>query len=352
MRTLLWMAVAMALAALPLGAAEKERPAPARGRDQRFGDRPGGQDQPPQRPPDRRPGRGPDDRQDGPPPGPRPDRPMGPPPGGPGWGAFDPMGRTEIFDAARQAVPLPAEGRKGVDLLEAQFGEELQAAIAEARLKLAKSYVEKVLALVPDAEKPKYQAVADALTARDEAFAAAQKELKTALDLVKTIQDAAQAPREDRRRRFGPPGGSFTSKTDILRTHFVLTDEQRGELERTQREGFDAMRKRTEELFAELRERGGPRDPQAFRRVAQAMRQIREEVEDQTALAVAQLLTAEQKKDYTIACAAIDTCRKKTKEAEEACRTKIVAAVGEEKAAALLGPAPGQVTKPRRTTEF
>lgn len=326
MRKLLWTAVFAALAALPLWAAEKERPAPGGGQDER---RQGGQDQPP-----------------GPPPGPPPDGRMGPPPGGPGGGAFDPMGRTEIFDAARQA--LPTEGTKGVDLLEAQFGEDLQAAITEARLKLTKDYVAKILPLVPDAEKPKYQAVANALTERDDALVAAQKELKGALDLVKTGQGVAPA----RRQRSGPPGGSLTSKTDILRTHFAFTEEQRGEFEQAQREGFDAMRGRTEALFAELRERGGPRDPNAFRRIAQAMRQVREQVEDETAKAISEILTAEQKKDYAVACSAIDICRKRIKEAEETCRKKIVEAVGEEKAAALLGPPPGQVAKPKKTAEF
>lgn len=347
MRKLLWMAVAMALAALPLGAAEKGRPAPGGERAPRFGDGQDGQDRPPGPPPDGRPGRGPGDRQGGPP----PDGRMGPPPGmpgGPGGGGFDAMGRPEIFDAARQAIALPAEARKSVDLLEAQFGDDLQAAITEARLKLAKDYVAKLLALVPEAEKPKYQAAANALTTRDETLAAAQKELKGALDLIKVAQGAAQAPRDERGPRFAPRGGSLTSKTDILRTHFVLTDDQRGELEQAQREGFDAMRERTEALFAELRQRGGPPDPAAFRRIGQAMRLVREEAEDQTAKSIAAVLTPEQRKDYDVACTTIDAWRKKTKDAEAACRTKITEAVGEEKATALLGPPPGQVAKPRK----
>ncbi|HPD13300.1 MAG TPA: hypothetical protein PLE19_00020 [Planctomycetota bacterium] len=348
MRTLLWMAVAAALAAPPSWAAEKGKAAPPGG--ERIGGQQDGPGRPPGPPPEGGPGRAPGDRQGGPPPGGR----MGPPPGGFGGpgGGFDAMSRPEIFDAARQTIALPDDARKGVDQLEMQFNDDLQAAMTEARLKLAKAYVEKLLALVPEADKPKYQAVANALTARDETLAAAQKELKGALDLIKVAQAGAPAARDERRPRFGPPG-SMTSKTDILRTHFTLTDEQRADFDQAQREGFDAMRERTDALFAELRQRGGPPDPTAFRRIGQAMRQVREEIEDQVAKAVAPLLTAEQKKDYETACAAIDAWRKKVKDAEAACRAKIVEAVGEEKAAALLGPPPGQIAKPpKKAAEF
>jgi len=333
MRKLLWMAVAVALAALPLWAAERGGPGP--GERPGVGDKQGGQD-----------------RQPGPPPGPPPGFPMGPPPGGPGGGMLDASGRTEIFDAARQTLTLPAATRKSIDQLDAQFGEGLQAAIAEARQKLSKEYVAKILALLPDEEKPKYEAVAKALAERDEALAAAQKELKAALGEVKTSQGVDKAPRAELRRRFGPPGGSQTSKVDILRTHFVLTEEQQQALGEAQRASFDAMRERTEGLFAGLREKGGPRDPNAFRQVGQAMARIREEIDDGVAKAAVEVLTDEQKKDYATACAAIDLFRKKTKEAEETCRKKIVEAVGEEKANALLGPPPGAIAEPKKATGF
>ena len=261
---------------------------------------------------------------------------------------FDPLGPTVVFDAARQALALPADTRKSIDQLDGQFVEELQAAITEARLKLSKDYVAKVMALLPDEEKPKYEAVAKALTGRDEALAAAQKELKAALDLIKAAQAADPAPRADRRRRGGPPGGSQTSKVDILRTHFVLTGPQQAAVEEAQRESFDAMRERMQGLFAGLRgQPGGNPDPNAFRRMGQAMARIRDEVDDATGKTAAEFLTAEQKKDYATACFAIDTARTKVKVAEEVCRAKIVDAVGVEKANALLGPAPGTLAEPK-----
>ena len=260
--------------------------------------------------------------------------------------------RSEIFDAARKTVQLPDNVKSGVDFLEGVYGDELQAAFTEARRKLSRDYVAKILALLPEAEKPKFGAVAKALDERDEALAAAQKELKVALDLVKVTQGADKARGEDRPRRGGPPGGSMDSKEDILRTHFVLNDRQQGILEAIRRENFDATRRRMEDLFARLRNPGGPPNPDAFREIGQAMRLVREQIDDETAALVAAILAPEQRKDYTTACAAIDTCRKKSKDAEEACRKKIVEAVGDEKATALLGPPPGQVAKPKKTAEF
>ena len=343
MQKLLWMAAIVACVALPLGAAEQVRPGrggPDQGGrpDRRPGDREAGPEQPPGPPPDGGPGRGPGDRQGGP----------GQPPGGPGGGMFGGPARPEFFDAARKTVQLTDNAKSGVDLLEAQFGDDLQTAITQALRKLSRDYVAKILALLPDEEKPKYEAVAKALDERDEALAAAQKELKAALDKVKTTQGADKAPRDDRRRRGGPPGGSMDSKVDILRTHFVLNDQQQEMFEEIRRDDFDAMRQRMDNLFARLRNPGGPRNPDAFRQIGQAMRQIREKIDDETAALVAEVLTVEQKKDYAAACAAIDACRKKTKDAEEAGRKKIVEAVGDEKATALLGPPPGQVAQPKK----
>ena len=385
MRKLMWLAVIVALGALPLSAAQKGRPGgqknpsakqggpgpqqgqpPDGGQDDGFGDKQGGPGQPPGPPPDggqddgfgdKRGGPG---RPPGPPPGPPPDGgfgmppgpPPGPPPGGPGGGPPDAAGRTELFEAAKQTLTLPSEARKGIDQLDAQFRDDLQAAVAEARLKLSKDYVAKVLALLPDDQKPKYQAVAKALSERDEAVAAAQKALKAALAQAKTSQGADQAPRADRGPRGGPPGGSQISKVDILRTHFVLTDEQRQALDQAQRESFDDMRKRTRALFDGLKMHGGPQDPDAFRRVAQAMARIRDEVDDSVAKTAAEFLTDDQKKDYATACAAIDAFRAKAKEAEEACRKKIQDAVGQAKASRLLGPPPGTLAEPKKGTTF
>ena len=332
MRKLLWIAMVVALAAPAAWSGEQPPPGDNAGR------RPGGRQ------------RG--GNQGGPGGGMR---------GGPGGRMFGPGGGmfggqqagTEIFDAATKTLELTDEAKAGVDQLSAQYADELDAAITELRMKMNKDYVAKILALVPDDQKPKYEAVAKALAARDEALAAARKELKVALDAVKKNQGADKAPApDDRRPRFGAPGGGTASKVETLRTHFVLTQAQQEGLDTAQRNGFGGMRDRMQGLFAGLRGAGGPPDPNAFRQIGEAMRKVRNEIEDEVAKVAAALLSEEQKKDYTTACAAIDASRKKEKEAEEACRKAIVEAVGEAKANALLGAPAGQAAAPVPATAF
>ena len=332
MRTLLWIAMVVALAAPPAWSGEP----PAKGDN--GGRRPGG-------------------------------RQRGGNQGGPGGAMRGAMaGRmlgqmggmlgaqqaaTEIFDAATKTLQLTDEAKAGVDLLSAQYADELEAAMTELRMKMNKDYVAKILALVPDDQKPKYEAVAKALAARDEALAAARKELKAVLATVKKNQGADKAPAADNRRpRFGPPGGATDTKVEVLRTHFVLTEAQQEGLDTAQRNGFGGMRDRMQGLFAGLRGAGGPPDPNAFRQIGEAMRKVRNEIDDEVAKVAAALLSEEQKKDYTTACAAVDASRKKEKEAEEACRKAIVEAVGEAKANALLGAPAGQAAAPVPATAF
>jgi hypothetical protein len=262
-----------------------------------------------------------------------------------------PGGRgADIFDAADDALELTDETEGAVERLEDQYRQELEAAVTELRAKMNKAYVAKVLEVLPEELKPKYDAVAQALLERDEAVRAAQKALQETLEKIKASQGADKAAPEDRRRRFGPPGGE-PSKTDVLRSHFVLTDEQDEKLDALRRETFGQMRERMRDLFRGLR--GGERDRNAFRRVRIAMEKLREEMDDTVAKAAADVLTEEQKPDYEAACAAIDACRKATEEAEEACRKAIVEAVGEEKATELLGPPPGEALAPKAPgTEF
>ena len=326
MRKPLWIAMIVALSAPPVGAAEPPGPGEG-GRGRRPGGMPGG-------------------------PGGGMRGAFGGRMAGALGGIFDALTRTDIFDAARKTLDLADKAKTGVDVLDAQYADELQAAVAELRTKMSKEYVAKILELLPDEQKPKYEAVAKALAEREEAIAAAQKELKPVLDKVKTSQGADKAQRDDRRPRFGLPGGTSTSKVDILRTHFVLTEDQQDALDTAQREQFGAMRDRMQGLFPGPRDAGGQRDPNAFRQIGQAMRQVRDEVDEQVAKGMADLLTDAQKKDYAPACAAIDVCKKKTKDAEDACRKKIVEAVGEEKADALLGPPPGKPAEPKKATAF
>lgn len=324
MRRLMWIAMIVALGALPVAAAEEG--GPPEGGAKRGGRVPGIKGGP---------GGGPGGRMMG-----------------RGGRVFDPLAPTDIFNAARKTLDLADKARTGVDLLDAQYADELQAAIAQVRTRMSKEYAAKILDLLPDEQKPKFEAVAKALAERDEAIAAGQKELKKVLDAVKTSQGADQPRREDRRPRFGMMGGATASKVDILRTHFVLTDQQQEALDTTERESAAAMRERMQALFAALREGGGPPDPNGFRQIGPAMRQIRDELDDEVAKAALQFLTDDQKKDYTVACAAIDVCKSKAKDAEEACRTRIVEAVGVERANALLGPPPGKAPEPRKETTF
>ena len=277
-------------------------------------------------------------------------------PGGRMFGPGGPMPglgmTTEVFDAARKTLELPAEVKTGVDLLDAQYADQLEAGIAELRAKMNKEYVAMILALLPEDQKPKYEAVAKALAERDEATTAAQKELKIALDKVKTSQGADKAPRNDARPRFGPPAGTTASKVDILTTHFVLTEPQNDQLDEARRENFGGLRERMQALFPAPREAGGPPDPNTFRQVGLAMRQVRDETDEAIAKVAVGFLTEPQKKDYATACAAIDACRKKTKDAEDVCRTKIVQAVGEAKASAFLGTLPGKAPEPVKGTAF
>jgi len=345
MRKLAWAIVVVALGALSVGAAEQPAPGDQPGKANPGGRQGGG-----------RFGRG---AMKG---GPNAGQPGGPGGGmrggfggrifGAMGGMFDVLTGIDIFDAARKTVDLTDQAKAGVEVLDTQYTEDLQAGITELRLKLSKDYVAKLLDVLPAEQKPKFEAVAKAMTERDEAVAAAQKELTKGLDKVRTSQGADKVEHKAAGPRFGASGGSSTSKVEILRTHFVLTDQQQGELDIAQRENFGLMRDRMQAIMAAARDAGGQKDPNAFRQMGQTMRQVRDEVDDQVAKVAAGLLTDDQKKDYTTACAAIDTCRTKMKDAEDVCRKKITDAVGEEKANALLGLPAGKVAEPKKGTGF
>jgi hypothetical protein len=267
---------------------------------------------------------------------------------GRGFPGIGRRGGADVFDAAEDALELTDETEAGVDQLQAQYRQELEAAIAELRAKMDQAYAAKILELLPEDRKPKYDAVAKALLECDEAIRAAEKTLEETLDAIKEKQ--GQPTAGENRRRFGPPRGQ-ASKMDILRSHFVLSDEQQEKLDALRRETFGQMRERMRGLFRELR--GGERNRNTFRRMRMAMEQVREEMDDTVATAAVEWLTDEQKADYEAACAAIDAFRKAEEEAEAACRKAVVEAVGEEKATELLGPPPGEALAPKAPgTEF
>ncbi len=262
------------------------------------------------------------------------------------------MGRrssgTDIFDVARRTAELADDKQAALDALGIQYAVEENAGVAKLRQELNKAYLVRIVALLPDEDKPKYEKVIAAMTARDEAIAAARKELREALDKVKASQGADKVKTDDRAFRFFRPrrGEAPTRKIDVLRTYFVLTDDQRTQVEEVHDANRNAARDRIREQFAALRRGGGRPDPAAMRQMGQVFRQVREEVDEQDAKAVVQLLTDAQKKDFATASAALDASKKKIADAEAACRKAVTEAIGEEKANAILGPPPLAAAKP------
>ena len=263
--------------------------------------------------------------------------------------------QTHIFEAARQAFELSEQVEGSLAQLENEYVVKELDTIAEVRAKLAKEYVLRIIEILPAGEKAKYKEVMAALDARDEAIAAAKKELREVLDKVKADQGADKvAPR----RFFGRRASADvpTSKTDMLRQCFVLSEAQQNEIRTIQREGFGDMRDMMRERMREQmggRERGGRPD---FRAMREVMTKVREEIDAKNAIAMVDVLTDKQKADYQTASAAMDACKKKTTEAEEACKKKLIELLGEEKANAVLGEGPppqrGGAAATRRRTEF
>ncbi len=269
---------------------------------------------------------------------------------------FGMMGRgtqeTDLFDVLRRAVTIADDKRAAIEALAIQYAIEERDTVAEVHKRLNKEYLAKVVALLPDDERPKYEKVIAAMTERDDAIAAATKELREALDKVRASQGADKAkPPDDPRRRLAfqlRRGEVPTRKMDALRTCLVLTDDQLKQIDTIQEATRNATREKLRGLFRRP-EGGGRPDPAQMRQNFAAMRQARTEADEQDAKAVANLLTDEQKKGFATACAAIDAYNKKVGDAEAACRTKVVEAVGADKADAILrgpganpaGPAPG-----------
>lgn len=264
--------------------------------------------------------------------------------GAPGGGMFPGMmGRadrtTDLFDAVRRAVTVPDDKKAAMENLAIEYAIAENDAMDEVRKRLNKEYLVKVVALLPAEEKPKFEKAIAAMTERDDAIAAAQKELREALDKVRTSQgaDKVVAAADAGQRFFGLRRGEVpTRKMDMLRTCFVLTADQTQQIDVIREASRNAAR---DKIRAQMGNQGGGRpDPAQMQRMGTVFRQVRTETDEQDAKAAANLLTDAQKKDFAAGCTAVDACNKKIADAEAACRTKIVAAIGEEKANALLNP--------------
>jgi len=267
--------------------------------------------------------------------------------GGDRGGMMQPMGRrnrgTDVFDVARHTSQLPDDKQASLDALAIQYAVEENEAIAALRQELNKKYLVSILALLPEEDKPKYEKAIAALTARDVAIAAAQTELRGVLDKIKVSQGADKVKQADQAgggfRFFQPDRGEVpTRKIDALQACFVLTQAQGEDIHEVHDGNRNAARDRMRQQFARLRGDGGRPDPAAMRQMGQLFRQVSDETDNKDAEAVVQFLTDAQKKDFATVCTAVDTYRKKTADAETACRKAVNEAVGEEKANAILGP--------------
>jgi len=248
---------------------------------------------------------------------------------------------TDLFSVARRAVTLAADKLAALENLAIEFAIAESDAQAEIHKKLNKEYLAKVVALLPDAEKPKYEKAIAAMTARDDALDIAEKALRETLAKVKTNQGADKvAAAQDPNQRFfrGRPGDVPTRKYDVLQTCFVLTDEQKQQVQVIHDANRNATRDKMRAQFAALRPQGGGRpDPAQFRRMAPLMREASNQADDEDAKGIVNLLTDAQKTDFATACTAMDTYRKALADAEAACRKVVVEALGQEKADEILG---------------
>jgi hypothetical protein len=275
--------------------------------------------------------------------------------GGPGGGMmpFGMMGRsesgTDLFDAARRSVTVPDDKQAAMENLAIEYAVAESEALAEVRKRLNKEYLVRILALLPEEEKPKYEKVIAAMTEQDETVAAARKELREVLDKVKVSQGADKVKPADAGQRFFQPrrGEVATRKLDVLRTCFVLSEDQRREIETIHDANRNGEREKIRARMGDQGAGGGRPDPAAMRQMAPVFRQIRTETDEADAKAVVNLLTDAQKKDFATATAAVDGYSKKVADAEAACRKKVVEAVGAEKANALLGVSPDAAAAPK-----
>ncbi|MBL7222774.1 MAG: hypothetical protein ISS72_02875 [Candidatus Brocadiae bacterium] len=281
--------------------------------------------------------------------------------GGPPPGLFGGP-NTDIFDVAQRAATLTVEQRAAVEALATQFAAAEAEAVAEVRKRLNKEYLVQIVKLLPDGEKPKYEAAITAMTARDEAIAAATKTLRAVLDNVKAKQGADKAPAADDGRPpfFGlPRAAALTAKLDLLATHFVLSDGQKAMLDDVRRGAHEGMRDRMRDAMrgrmAALHQAGGRPDIDMFRTVRSTMQRVREQLDEENAKKAVEILNEKQKADFATASKAIDAFRKARDEAEATCRTQVVEAVGDDKANAILGPPPPAVPEPalpEKKTDF
>ena len=241
-----------------------------------------------------------------------------------GPGARGPREQTDLFDSVRRYMTLTEEQQAAIGKLDDQRDAEQRAALAEINKRLDTKFLALVLEALPAEEKAKFEKAWAAIAERDAAVAAADKELRDALSALRTAQGVVQTG-----MLTDLPGG----KADIIRRYLKLTDEQHRQIDEAGRNGGTQMRDAMRDI---------PR-PQDFTDVAarrafgEAVRKAREQVDNQSADAMAGHLTDDQQKAYRTAAAAYDAAQKKIQDAEQACLKKLTDLVGAEKANARPG---------------
>jgi len=230
-------------------------------------------------------------------------------PGGPMGMFMQGQQGTDPFEIARRYFTLTDEQKVGLGKVEAQADTEQRAAQAELRNQLNTKYVPLIAAVIPAAEKEKFDKVFAAISERDTAIAAAENELWTALNTLRAAQGVTDP--EPNTLPFG--------KADIIRRYLKLTDEQHKAMDETARAGRGKMG----EAMKDIQRPQDFGDPVARQKFVEATRKIREQVDGETADVMAVQLTDDQRKAYQGAAAVYDAAHKKIQEAEQACEKKL-----------------------------
>ncbi|MFP4057549.1 MAG: Spy/CpxP family protein refolding chaperone [Candidatus Brocadiia bacterium] len=234
---------------------------------------------------------------------------------------FDPrrmFGReTNVFRTVQRYFDLTEEQGAAIEKLDRQRDAEEREAVEKLRDRLDEKYVGLIIEVLPDEQKEKYQAVIDAMKARDEAIDAAREKYAAVLEEVRTEQGVE--PRY-------PPGYVPTQKTDLVRRYLKLTEDQEAAVDEVRRQSFREMR----ELMRDIPRPDDWRDEAARRKFMEAVTKARDEHAEKTVKDMLVFLTEEQKKTYETAATALDEYRKTVDAAREACEKKLIELLGEE----------------------
>jgi hypothetical protein len=248
-----------------------------------------------------------------------------------------PAGRTRRyrltpFDLARRLVELEEEQEHAVAALQRERNTEYRERIAELNDQLRAKYGARVHEVLDAEDRDLFAQVRAAIEERDAVIEEARKQATAALSKLRP------QPEDDRRARYR---GTFVPrrKQDILRYYVDLTEDQQVAYNEIRRDGFAALR----DAMRDIPRPDNWRDAEARREYSEAMRQLREKMDEQIVEGTVKLLEPEQKKNYEAALTIVGAHDKKVDAAEEVCNKKLIALLGEERFYRVIGrPQPGQ----------